>query len=376
MDNLNRIFADNLRRERRRAGLSQKELSDALHYTEKAVSKWENGISIPPAETLCRLATILQTGIDELLSFSPEPEFFLGIDGGGTKTFFALADKSGQVLRSICLGPCNPVDIGFPKAEAIFTSGLEYCCKGISYAKVSLFGGISGGNVGSNQQILQDFFHKFHLNRVELGNDARSLIAAGLGKNDGLTMIIGTGSIVYAQKDGELSQFGGFGYLFDRSGNGYAMGRDAVFAAFADEDHSGPSTILTKKIAERCGVTATRNLTHFYDEGKSYIASFSDLVPQAYREGDRVAARILEKNVSEIARYLDVAACRFAPDQPLPVILAGGLTHEKDLLFPMIEAKLTHKNLQLMTYPYEPVLGALLLAGAPVKTDWDNHLKR
>ncbi len=45
-------FARQLRQARRDAGLTQRELGEALAYSAKAVSKWESGRALPPSEVL------------------------------------------------------------------------------------------------------------------------------------------------------------------------------------------------------------------------------------------------------------------------------------------------------------------------------------
>ncbi len=45
MKNINQVFADNLKKQRKRLGLSQLQLGKMLSYSEKSVSKWEAGVS-------------------------------------------------------------------------------------------------------------------------------------------------------------------------------------------------------------------------------------------------------------------------------------------------------------------------------------------
>ena len=49
MDEIKAAFASNLIRLRTAAGLTQSELGEILHYSDKAVSKWERAESVPDA---------------------------------------------------------------------------------------------------------------------------------------------------------------------------------------------------------------------------------------------------------------------------------------------------------------------------------------
>ena len=53
---------------RKEAGLTQKELADRIGISDKAVSKWERGISYPDITYLGKLANLLDTDSDSLLS--------------------------------------------------------------------------------------------------------------------------------------------------------------------------------------------------------------------------------------------------------------------------------------------------------------------
>lgn len=59
---------------RKKCGLSQKELADRLHITDKAVSKWERGISFPDISLLIPLSEILGVRLYDLLTGGEENE--------------------------------------------------------------------------------------------------------------------------------------------------------------------------------------------------------------------------------------------------------------------------------------------------------------
>ncbi|HKM02382.1 MAG TPA: helix-turn-helix transcriptional regulator [Bacilli bacterium] len=71
---LNQIVAMNIVELRKEAKWTQVELADKLHYTDKAVSKWERGESIPELVTLKKIADLFGVTIDYLTSEKPPNE--------------------------------------------------------------------------------------------------------------------------------------------------------------------------------------------------------------------------------------------------------------------------------------------------------------
>ena len=59
---------------RKNKNLKQDELAEALGVSPQAVSKWENDLSCPDIMLLPKLAKLLDTSVDILLSGKPEPE--------------------------------------------------------------------------------------------------------------------------------------------------------------------------------------------------------------------------------------------------------------------------------------------------------------
>ena len=54
-------------RKRKLKNLTQKELANKLHITDKAVSKWERGLSLQDISVLIPLSEILNVGLYDLL---------------------------------------------------------------------------------------------------------------------------------------------------------------------------------------------------------------------------------------------------------------------------------------------------------------------
>lgn len=68
------MFSENLKAVRQTRGISQEELASRLHVVRQTVSKWEQGRSVPDADTLVRISEVLETDVATLLGFTPAKE--------------------------------------------------------------------------------------------------------------------------------------------------------------------------------------------------------------------------------------------------------------------------------------------------------------
>lgn len=68
------MFGENLKTLRKQKGFSQEELATRLHVVRQTISKWEKNLSVPDADTLIRLAEILEVSVSELLGTKIESE--------------------------------------------------------------------------------------------------------------------------------------------------------------------------------------------------------------------------------------------------------------------------------------------------------------
>ena len=304
----------------------------------------------------------------KVLSKTP---YFLGIDGGGTKTEFVLQNADGETCASCIRAASNPADIGIPQSEAVLRDGIETVCAGIPYSGIYLFAGIAGAISTGSRDAMAVFFSSFGFAGYGYASDNENLIAAGLKMKDGITMIVGTGVCAFTVRAGQRKRTAGWGYLIDRGGSAYNIGADAIHAYYAAMDGTGPATSLSEAVETQSGLSPDSLLGKIYEEGKRYIASFAPVVFREAEKGDEVSREIILQNASCAAGFLSAAAEPFRDDgrSVLPIVLAGGLTNEPAFLAalrtaaePLLRQLLPETECRITVLPCRPVEGALLCA--------------
>ena len=66
MENIRETIGENLAELRKKKGLTQYELAEKFNYSDKAISKWENGSTLPDIETLYQLCEFYDVSLDYL----------------------------------------------------------------------------------------------------------------------------------------------------------------------------------------------------------------------------------------------------------------------------------------------------------------------
>jgi len=80
MEDLKKVVANNIIKYRKRAKLTQVELAERLNYSDKAVSKWERGDSLPDIVVLNDIAKLFNVTLDSLVS-DKEEKAVIGLRG-------------------------------------------------------------------------------------------------------------------------------------------------------------------------------------------------------------------------------------------------------------------------------------------------------
>ena len=74
MEDIKSIIAENIVQLRKRKGMTQIELAERLNYSDKAVSKWERGESVPDIGVLKTVADLFGVTVDYLITAEHENE--------------------------------------------------------------------------------------------------------------------------------------------------------------------------------------------------------------------------------------------------------------------------------------------------------------
>lgn len=354
-------FSKNLKLLRKKQGMTQKELAEIVGCSEKAVSKWECGASVPDIGILLSVAKALKTPLADMFCESDEV-FLLGIDGGGTKTHFMLADSDGNPIREILKGTSNPFDIGLEGSQKVLSEGIYEICGDIPFSSVVCFSGIAGGTSGNMQEHLTRFFSGFGFLAFRTDTDNANIIAAGLGDEDGITLILGTGICSFLQKDGERSYTAGRGYFIDNGGSGFDIGRDALIVYYREMDGVvTEKSEITRLICESGYTNTAELLSRIYEEGKKFVASFASYVCTAAKSGDSTALDIIDRNMENAATFV-LANARKLAKKHIPLVLAGGLTSDELTVAALRRALGSEFDFDIKILDCAPVIGAVAIS--------------
>ena len=286
--------------------------------------------------------------------------YFIAIDSGGTKTDAVLFAETGHIVaRSLTMG-CNAMDIGIYTACNHLLSVVQDLSKQVPEdgELIAVYSGVAATDYfcGALGKFVAPHFPGI---KMRFEDDAVNLISGVIGHKNGACLVGGTGSSLYARIDGEIIHLGGWGYLIDTGGSGYAIGRDAILASFRYVDGRGPYTKIYDLIKSQMGKNPEENIPGIYEGGRPYIASFARTVFQARKDGDEIAEQIFQKAVNAMAE-LTYAADKYF-DETYDVVLGGGIFASFPEYTEALKQKASPKaNLIRSTVP--PLLGGMIEA--------------
>ncbi|MBQ4630064.1 MAG: XRE family transcriptional regulator [Clostridia bacterium] len=354
-------FSKNLKKYRQMRGISQNNLAKVLYVSAQSVSKWEKGTSFPDISNLCAIANALEITCDKLFeNESPDDnnKYFIGIDGGGTKTEMVLFRHDGEILHRLVTSGSNPNVIGMDECCKVICDGIgELLSHGVSVCGV--FAGIAGSGVGDNARLIEVFIKaKFPAMTVKVCSDSANVISSVRGCTDGVGVIWGTGFTVCVYKGETSRRFAGWGYLFEELGSGFAIGKAVLKHCLECNDSMKERTLLCDMAEKALGGKIGDRLGHIYTKDKDYVASFARTAFEAYRKGDETAKKIVSESIEWMANIIvhaiEVTNC------PKTVVISGGLTANADILHDVI-GKCIPGDVKIIIPDMPQIYGACLM---------------
>ncbi len=308
---------------------------------------------------------------------------FLGVDGGGTKTAYALVDSEGR-LRASHVGKsvahlADGLDAARERLKdgvAVTLAGAGIAARDVGYA----FFGLPAHGEDPDATAALDAMPAvaFAADRYRCGNDMVCSWAGSLACADGISVIAGTGSMAYGECGGRQARCGGWGELIGDEGSAYWIAREGMNLFSRMSDGRAARGPLHHLVRERLGLAndlfLCSRIYGSHADRRDAFAQFARLVHEAAQAGDAMAAAIFTRGAGELVGCV-VATHRAlgAPaDAALPVSHSGGVFDNAPAMVDAFRAGLAAApaRLEYRAPRFPPAIGAALyaarLAGAPL----------
>ena len=293
-------------------------------------------------------------------------KYYLGIDGGGTKTTFLVADENGSIYYSDTTGSCDYLKQGFDGLTAVLKEGVDKIDVPISYA----FVGCTGyGDTEADRKPIEDAV-KAALGDIphKVGNDSENALAGALAGEEGINIIAGTGSMAcgYSKEKGTIRCGGWHHAIGSDEGSAYWMGIRLLNEFTRQSDGRDEKTPLYDRLKEKLDISQDDGLIvrviEEWDIDRKKIASLAPLVGSLVNEGDPHAEKILFDAADELADLAIAVYRRLGFTGDMPVTCTGGVFRMGETLTALLNEKLKKYNMHYERPLFDPAAGAVILA--------------
>ena len=307
-------------------------------------------------------------------------KYYIGMDGGGTKTHAVIADSNGVIRAEHIAGPSNFQIIGVDAAAATIYSLIRSCCESVGCAPggvAAIVCGLTGAGRPGDQKRMADGLKKYArskntiLKKVIVDSDARIALEGAFNGNAGIILIAGTGSIAFGKDStGTVHRVGGWGRVLGDEGSGYFIGRLGLTAVAHEMDGRGVKTSLTKLIAKKFGLTDQTAIINAVYKNNFDVASVAPLVLAAAEKKDRVSSTIIEQSVLELSDHIEIASKKIDAARQstvrskIPVAFIGGLIANDTILYRLLSAYIRSNipGVEIISPMSIPAYGAVIMA--------------
>ncbi|TCZ77704.1 ATPase [Paenibacillus albiflavus] len=297
--------------------------------------------------------------------------YYLGMDAGGTKTNVIITDDRGVVVGKGKSKQGNH-QTGQERAfqsyresvdEALRSAGLQK--SDITYAVF----GLAGADREADFEILRPAIQQLGFANWYICVDAAIGMRAGTRHPYGICLICGTGTnCVGINKQGEVLQVGGMGYMYGDFGGGADLKVQVFRSVTRAWQGRGPSTMLTELTLDALGFESVDQMYNTYlDTYREPPNDLARVLFTAVKAGDEVAKNILQYQGRELGLAARACATRLNMlEDSFDIVLAGSIVTrgEDDTIHNQIAAivgEVAPKH-RIVKLEMEPVVGAIYMA--------------
>lgn len=298
--------------------------------------------------------------------------YYLGIDGGGTKTTCALGSESHAVATATA-GPSNIIRVGEDRARESLHECVSQACAaaGVAPAQVArtCVGG-SGAGRPEFAKLVRDILGELLATPVVVVGDMEIALEAAFDTGPGVIVIAGTGSIAYGRNaEGKTARAGGWGFAIGDEGSAHWIGRSAVNAVLRSADENsqagGEQSSLADALCAAWQVGSLIDLARLANANPP--PDFAALFPAVAASSDELAGALQIRAGRELARIAAIVGRRLFPgadEAMVRVAMTGSVFRHGPLVRQAFYNELRGLDARAEISPtiVEPVEGALRMA--------------
>ena len=305
--------------------------------------------------------------------------YYLGIDGGGSKTTCAVGDEVA-LLAKVTAGPSNVTRVGETRARETLQKVIREACAAARISPQQVQRACIGAAGAGREEIaaaVHNFVEEIIPGEIGVVGDMQVARAAAFGDGPGVIVIAGTGSIAYGRDaEGRIARAGGWGFAISDEGSAHWVGAAAVSALLRVMDQSEDPQATAEAsplFGEMKAAWGLRSLDEFVRaaNANSHFARLFPAILAAADAGDDLAQRVFAQAGRELAQLAAIVVRRLFAERNgnLPAALlamAGGVFRHSATVREVFRHEVRQFDPRLEVDPRiaEPVAGALQMARA------------
>ncbi|MEN8191740.1 MAG: BadF/BadG/BcrA/BcrD ATPase family protein [Bacteroidota bacterium] len=298
--------------------------------------------------------------------------YFIGIDGGGTKTKGVLVDENNNILADGIGGPSNFLVFDLADvSESIINLVSELSQKSnisLTDVKTILIGTAGAGRKDDAKKLEESVTSlskekNIQINNFRVESDARIALEGAFSGKPGSILIAGTGSIMFGKdKDGNIHRVGGFGRQLGDEGSGFHIGRAGLTEVAKSFDGRKSESILTKLVSDKFGLTDSTELINAVYKNNFDIPQVAPLVIKAADKGDSACLNILNNEILEVILHFKSMHNKIKSDVLYVSLIGGIVTTDNFYATLFCESVNKLENIRIMDAELPPEMGAAIMA--------------
>ncbi|MGA9543154.1 MAG: BadF/BadG/BcrA/BcrD ATPase family protein [Candidatus Sulfotelmatobacter sp.] len=307
--------------------------------------------------------------------------YYLGIDGGGSKTTCAVGDES-SLLATVTAGGSNITRVGEAGAREVLHRAMREACLAAKISPRQVFRACIGAAGAGRPEIagtVRKIVTEIIPGEIEVVGDMEIALAAAFGKGPGVIVIAGTGSIVFGRDaQGKVARAGGWGFAVSDEGSAHWIGLAAVRAVLraadevgedqAERDATWSAARLFSELKTAWRLNSLPQVARAANASPDFAALFPAVLAAA-EAGDGVARKVIAEASRELAQLAGIVlrrlfSARHSSASAVPMAMAGGVFRHAAMIRELFynEVRAANPDVELNPEVVDPVHGALQMA--------------